>query len=87
MRLRVAVFDKNDTNRYWLWEVLDERGYDEFTFLNPGLCLNDLRIDVKCDKDYGCVDVIIADLKIPNIFSLGAVEAQIKKAVSANILP
>ena len=78
MKLRVAVFDKNDTNRYWLWEVLDERGYEVFTFPDPGLCLNNLRSDAKCDRNCDCVDVIIADLKIPNIFSLGAVEGQIK---------
>jgi len=78
MKLRVAVFDKNDTNRYWLWEVLDERGYEVFTFPDPGLCINSLGPDTPCDRSCDCVDVIIADLKIPNIFSLGAVEAQKK---------
>lgn len=78
MKLRVAVFDENNTNRYWLWEVLDERGYEVFTFPDPGLCVNELRTDKKCDKECECVDVVIADLKIPNIFSLSAVEGQMK---------
>ena len=78
MKLRVAVFDENDTNRYWLWEVLDERGYEVFTFPDPGLCINNLRPDTPCERDCDCVDIIIADLKIPNIFSLGAVEGQKK---------
>lgn len=78
MKLRVAVFDDNDTNRYWLREVMDERGYEVFTFPDPGLCLNNLRPDMICERDSDCVDVIIADLKIPNIFAIGAVSGQMQ---------
>lgn len=79
MRPRAFIFDPDNAYRYRIWEVLDIRGYEVFTSPVSGLCVKDLHPHDKCDKEYGCADIIFSDLKIPADFALKAVEAQINR--------
>jgi hypothetical protein len=38
MKPRVLIFDENNDLSITLKEILDERGYEVFTFSNPGVC-------------------------------------------------
>ena len=40
MKLRVLIFDENIDLSITLKEILDERGYEIFTFANRGVCVN-----------------------------------------------
>jgi hypothetical protein len=38
VRRRSVIFDDNDLIRLTLWHLFDQRGYEVFTFPEPGLC-------------------------------------------------
>jgi CheY-like chemotaxis protein len=79
VRIRAFVFDDNEAIRSMLWHLLDSRGYEVFTFPDPGLCPLHLAVGCRCPEDQACGDIIISDVNMPNITGLEFVENQIKK--------
>jgi DNA-binding response OmpR family regulator len=75
MRLRALVFDDDPMIRTLLWEILDGRGYQVFTFPDPGLCPLYAARECACPTIGACTDVIISDLQMPNVKGLDFVEA------------
>ena len=62
MKPRVLIFDENEALKLTLNKILDERGYEVFTFSNRGICPLFLSDSHKRISDSACSDIIISDL-------------------------
>ncbi len=74
MRPRALIFDDDPLIRQMLWLVFDRRGYEVFSFPDPGLCPQHLRCRCACASDTACADIIISDLDMPRVKGLDFVE-------------
>ena len=75
MRLRALVFDDDPMVRQVLWAICDRRGYEVFTFPDPGLCPLHVADRCPCDAHTTCTDIIISDLDMPNVKGLDFIES------------
>jgi CheY-like chemotaxis protein len=85
MRLRVFVFEDNDTLRSVISSILDTRGYEVFSYSEPLLC--PAYLDRECPHEHPCEDVLITDLNMPHMTGLDFIENQIRhgcKAIAKN---
>ena len=74
MRPRALVFDDDPMIRQLLWGIFDRRGYEVFTFPDPGLCPLHRKGQCVCDSDKSCTDVILSDLQMPCVKGLDFIE-------------
>ncbi len=65
MALRVLIFEDNDILRSTLKHLLEELGYEVFTFSDPGLCPVYDSVNHNCPLDHACADIIISDVNMP----------------------
>ena len=79
MRLRAFVFEDDDQIRSLLWKLLDRRGYEVFTFPDPGVCPLYISHECQCTLGNACADIILSDVNMPDVRGLDFVEAQLKK--------
>ena len=79
MRPRVLIFEDNDILRSALEYILDERGYEVFTFANPGLCQIYDSVDHNCPVDHACTDIIISDVNMPSKTGLEFIQERRQK--------
>ncbi len=79
MRPRVLVFEDNDILRSALEFILDERGYEVFTFSNPSLCQIFDSPDYNCPVDHVCTDIIISDVNMPSKTGLELIKERRQK--------
>ena len=79
MRPRILIFEDNDILRATLKYVLNERGYEVFTFSNPRFCRVYDSINHKCPVDYACADMIISDVNLPTKTGLELIKEQLQK--------
>ena len=79
MNPRVVIFDENEVLSLTLKQILDERGYEVFTFSNGGICPLFLPVDHKRISDNACSDKIITDLYMPTIEGLKLIKDLIDK--------
>ena len=75
MRPRAVVFEDELWIRELLWDVFDQRGYEVFKFPDPGLCPLHAAERCPCPGGTLCADVIISDLRMPNVNGLDFLEA------------
>ncbi len=74
MRLRALVFDDNEIVRVLLSTLLRKRGYEVRSFSEPGACALYTHADCNCMNDSPCADVLITDVRMPNVSGLEMVE-------------
>ena len=67
MKLRVLIFDDDGEIRQLLWTLSDRRGYEVFTFPDPGLCPLHGADTCPCSVNEACADVIISDVKMIDV--------------------
>jgi DNA-binding NtrC family response regulator len=79
MRMRVLIFDDDDSIRSMLWHIFDDRGYEIFSFPHPALCPLHLVGACSCPTAQACGDIIISDVNMPNVNGLEFIETQIQK--------
>lgn len=79
MRLRALVFDDDAVARRMLWFLLDSRGYEVFTFPNPGQCPLSRAPDCVDPQGGDFADLIISDLEMPDVKGLDFIEGFLKK--------
>jgi DNA-binding response OmpR family regulator len=79
MRLRAIVFDDEPLMRQLLWAVFDQRGYEVFSFPDPGVCPLHVAERCPCPGGTVCADVIISDLQMPDVNGLDSLESLIGK--------
>jgi CheY-like chemotaxis protein len=65
MRLRAVIFDDEPQLRLLLWTVFDQRGYEVFTYPDPGLCPLKGAGACPCPPATICADVIMSDVQMP----------------------
>ena len=65
MNPTVLIFEDSDILRSTLKYILNERGYEVFTFSNGIMCPVSDTVYHTCPLDHGCADIIISDVKIP----------------------
>jgi CheY-like chemotaxis protein len=79
MKPRVLIFDNNEVFSSTLKKILDERGYNAFTFSDPGVCPLFHSGDHIRISDSVCSDIIISDLYMPTIDGLNSIKDRIDK--------
>jgi DNA-binding response OmpR family regulator len=83
MRLRAVIFDDEPAMRQVLWALCDRRGYEVFTFPDPGLCpLYGMR-SCPCPLGTFCADILLSDLNMPEVQGLDFVEGLFAKSCVA----
>lgn len=78
-RIRALIFDDNESICSVLWRLLEKRGYEVFTFLDPDSCSLHRTPTCPCPMDHACVDIIITDINMPNVSGLEFIKNQLKK--------
>ena len=76
MRPRILIFEDNDILRATLKYILNERGYEVFTFSDPRYCRVYDSIHHKCPVDHACADIIISDVNLPTKTGLELIKEQ-----------
>ncbi len=75
MRLRALIFEDEAAIRQLLWFVCDRRGYEVFTFPDPGMCPLHVIDRCPCPAGTSCADIIISDINMLEVNGLDFVEA------------
>jgi len=75
-KIRVVLLDDDENILNILYEFLDFRGYEIYSFETPDICPLQLEPDCRCEDNERCVDVIIADFYMPVINGLEFIENQ-----------
>jgi len=79
MSFRVLIFDDEPSIRQLLWSLFDGRGYEVFTFPNPGTCPLCEKEICPCSLAEACADVILSDVNMPVKSGIDFIEEQISK--------
>lgn len=79
MRRRAVIFDDNELIRHMLWSFFDERGYEVFTFPEPGLCPLHVVRECPCPGDSSCADLFISDVDMLGADGIDWIESLIGK--------
>ena len=79
MRRRVVIFEDHALVRYSLWHYFAGRGYEVFTFPEPGLCPLDVVQECPCPGETSCADLIISDLDLWGKNGIDCIERLIEK--------
>jgi len=83
MRLRAVIFDDEPVMRQVLWALCERRGYEVFTFPDPGLCPLYAMHRCPCPHGTFCADLVLSDLNMPEVKGLDFVEGLLAKSCVA----
>ena len=83
MRPRILIFEDNDILRSALEYILNERGYEVFTFANPIMCQTFDSVNQYCPADHACADIIISDVNMPANNGLEIMKERLQKGCKA----
>ena len=78
-RLRALIFDDDASIRQLVEGVLKRRGYEVFSYGNPGLCPLEHAHECRCGRQQLCADIVITDIDMPSVSGLDFLEEQIRK--------
>lgn len=79
MRHRAVIFDDEALVRFALWKLFDGRGYEVFTFPEPGTCPLHGARECPCPSGTTCADMIISDVNMHLANGIDFVEQLIQK--------
>ena len=79
MKPRVLIFDDNEILRSTLKYILDQQGYEVFTFPDPALCPVYNSVNHNCRMDHGCADIIISDVNMVTENGLDFIKNRMEK--------
>jgi len=76
MKIRCFLFEDDERVRALLLQILESRGYEVLSFSDPELCPMYGASACPCNPEETCGDIIISDVKMPNVTGLGFVDRQ-----------
>jgi CheY-like chemotaxis protein len=79
VRRRAVIFDDDSLIRYALWDLFDGRGYEVFTFPEPGLCPLHVLLQCPCPTGTSCADLILSDVNMHAANGIDYIEQLIQK--------
>ncbi len=79
MRRRAVIFEDEALIRFALWKLFDDRGYEVFTFPEPGACPLHVVRECPCPADTSCSDLIISDVNMYGTNGIDFLETLIQK--------
>jgi DNA-binding response OmpR family regulator len=79
MKPRVLIFDEDDALSSTLKQILDEHGYEVFTFTDHDVCPLFHTGNHPGISDSACSDIIISDIYMPTIDALKRIKERIDK--------
>jgi DNA-binding response OmpR family regulator len=79
MRRRAVIFEDDALIRFALWRLFDDRGYEIFTFPEPGLCPLNVVRECPCPADTSCSDLVISDVNMSGTNGIDFLEGLIQK--------
>jgi len=79
MGIRAVIFDDDPLIRQLLEAVCEMRGYEVFTFHHPDMFPPHAANCCPCQSGIRCTDVIISDLRMPNVNGLDFLEGLKRK--------
>ena len=74
MKYRTILCEDNESVREIFKFILDERGYEVFSFEDAGDCPLNSLTECKCNHVNPCLDIIISDVSMPKVSGLEFVE-------------
>jgi DNA-binding response OmpR family regulator len=79
MRHRAVIFEDDALIRFALWKLFDDRGYEVFTFPEPGMCPLQVVRECPCPANTSCADLIISDVNMSGTNGIELLEGLIQK--------
>jgi CheY-like chemotaxis protein len=79
MRIRALIIDDEPAVRRLLWSLCDGRGYETFTFPDPGFCPLHVVHTCPCPNGTACTHIILTDVKMLRVNGLEFIAALQKK--------
>jgi len=79
VKLRALIFADQSEMCELLGSVLARRGYEVFTYPEPGLCPLKARPQCRCPADTVCADVILSDVQMPGGNGIDFVQTLLEK--------
>ena len=76
---RILIFDDSEEIRSLLYEFFNRRGYEVFSFPNPGVCPISHEKICPCPTGEACSDFILSDLNMPVQQGIDFLEVQIRE--------
>ena len=86
-KLRIIIFEDDEVLSDLLRKVLQNDGHEVLTFSDPTVCPVLQNYKAKCPQKHPCADVVISDIKMPNmdgIELLNLLKSRGCKALDAN---
>jgi DNA-binding NtrC family response regulator len=83
MKIRVLIFDDEDSVRGLLCKIVALKNYETFDYRNPSECF--IYADDKCEcKQSQCADIIITDVEMPVVNGISFINHLLSKECKAN---
>ena len=79
MKLRGLVFDDNDLIRSFVQQIMEQRGYEVFSFSDPAFCPLYPQSGCQCPSGHTCGDILISDVNMVMVGGLDFLGGQITK--------
>ena len=76
---RILKFNDSEQIRSLLYDFFNKRGYEVFSFPNPGVCPISHEKICPCPTGESCSDFILSDLNMPVQQGIDFLEGQIRK--------
>lgn len=78
-KLRIILLEDTEAIRRSMTKMLENRGFEVFSFSNPSICPLLLEPECRCNETQTCTDIIVSDMDMPEMTGLTFIENQRRK--------
>ena len=79
MKMRILIFDDETAILKVFESVCEMQNYEVFTFETPHGCPLDVQTKCTCPLNEKCADVIISDIRMPDLNGIDFIQQQLNK--------